>query len=444
MKPTPKGMCDILPEDAILRREVLELVEKIYRKYGFVPIETPALEYLATLRAKAGEEIDKQIFKFDDNELGLRFDLTVPLARVAANNAFAKPFKRYAIAPVWRKEEPQKGRFREFWQADIDIIGTKGMRAEAELLAAARESLLALGFKELRILINNRKILDALAAKLGIENKKEAIFRLLDKIDKVGEDAVKKEMGEVIGSEKTKKLFEIFDPEERSSLGDRDFNRSLEICSTEQTDRDRRSRDTKGDNKKKLEITRVLSEEGAIELEEIVAGCDFEVEVNLALVRGLGYYTGPVFEIKASDSIGSIAGGGRYDNLLGIYGQADYAVGISLGIERIINLIKEKKQKEDQTNKTYSKVFVACVKPELFEDSTKIASKLRKNNIACEVDLNERNLRKQLEYVNALAIPYLIVVGEREIKEGKFTLRDMKTGKEEKLSIDEIVNRLRV
>ena len=227
-KLAPKGMRDILPEDAILRREVLGIVENVYRRYGFVPIETPALEYLATLRAKAGEEIDKQIFRFDDNELGLRFDLTVPLARVAANNAFSKPFKRYAIAPVWRKEEPQKGRFREFWQADIDIVGTKGMRAEAELLTAAREVLDALGFKQLRILVNNRKILDALATKLGIENKKDAIFRLLDKIDKVGEEVVKKEMADVISSEKTKKLFEIFD--------------------------------TKGNNKKKLEVARSLSD----------------------------------------------------------------------------------------------------------------------------------------------------------------------------------------
>ncbi|MBS3068540.1 histidine--tRNA ligase [Candidatus Micrarchaeota archaeon] len=406
-KLAPKGMRDILPEDAILRREVLGIVENVYRRYGFVPIETPALEYLATLRAKAGEEIDKQIFRFDDNELGLRFDLTVPLARVAANNAFSKPFKRYAIAPVWRKEEPQKGRFREFWQADIDIVGTKGMRAEAELLTAAREVLDALGFKQLRILVNNRKILDALATKLGIENKKDAIFRLLDKIDKVGEEVVKKEMADVISSEKTKKLFEIFD--------------------------------TKGNNKKKLEVARSLSDEGASELEQIINGCDFEVEVDLELVRGLGYYTGPVFEIRASTEIGSVAGGGRYDNLLAVYGQPDYAVGISLGIERIITLIKERKKENE---KTYTKVFVANVKPEFFSNAADIANKLRASWVACETDLNERNLRKQLEYVNSLAIPFLIVIGEREVKEGKFTLRDMKTGKEEKLTLEEIIKRL--
>lgn len=404
MKSTPKGMRDVLPEDAILRREVLSIVEKVYRKYGFVPLETPAMEYISTLRAKAGEEIDKQIFVLKDEELGLRFDLTVPLARVAASNAFTKPFKRYAFAPVWRYEEPQRGRFREFWQADIDIIGTKGMRAEVELLAAAREALIALGFKELRILVNNRKILDALATKLGIEDKKEAIFRLLDKIDKVGEDAVKKEMPDVIGNEKTQKLFEIFD--------------------------------TKGDNKKKIKIASELNSEAAKELEEIVAGCAFEIEVDLALVRGLGYYTGPVFEIKASAEIGSIAGGGRYDNLLGVYGQSDYATGISLGIERIITLIKERKKENE---KTYTKVFVANAKPEFYSNAADIAKKLRTAGVACEVDLNERNLRKQFDYVNSLAIPFLIIIGERELKEGKFTLRDMKTGKEEKLKLEKII-----
>ena len=406
MKQTPKGMRDILPEDAIVRREVFETIERVYRKYGFVPLETPAMEYLATLRAKAGEEIDKQIFVLKDEELGLRFDLTVPLARVAATNAFAKPFKRYAFAPVWRYEEPQKGRFREFWQADIDTVGTKGMRAEAELLTAAREALIALGFKELKIILNNRKILDALAAKLGIENKKEAVFRLLDKIDKAGEDAVKKEMNDVIGSEKTKKLFEIFD--------------------------------VRGDNKKKLQIARNISEEGANELEEIISLCSFEIEINLSMVRGLGYYTGPVFEIKAGD-IGSIAGGGRYDKLLGIYGQEDYATGISLGIERIVALLKEKRERQ----KTYTKVFVANAKPEFYKDAIKAAKEMRDAGISTEADLNERNLKKQFDYANAMQIPYMMIIGERELKEKKFTLRDMKTGKEEKLELSKIIGKLK-
>lgn len=412
MKLAPKGMRDILPEDAMLRRGVLETIERVYRKYGFVPLETPAMEYLATLRAKAGEEIDKQIFVLKDEELGLRFDLTVPLARVAATNAFTKPFKRYQFAPVWRYEEPQKGRFREFWQADVDTIGTKGMRAEAELLTAAREALQALGFTQLKILLNNRKILDALAAKLGIEDKKEAVFRLLDKLDKVGEEKVREEMEAVIGKEKTKRLFEIFD--------------------------------TKGDNKKKLQAARSLSEEGANELEEILALCPFGIEINLAMVRGLGYYTGPVFEIKGDGGIGSIAGGGRYDNLLGIYGQADYATGISLGIERIIALIKERTAKENKpAAKTYTRVLVGNVKPEFYSNALQVAAELRKNDIPAEVDLNERNLKKQLDYVNAMGIPWMIIIGEREAKEGKVTLRDMQSGKEERLTVRDSIGRLK-
>ncbi len=407
MKLAPKGMRDVLPEDALFREEVIAKIKSVFRTYGFVTIETPALEYLSTLRAKGGEEIDKQIFVLDDKELGLRFDLTVPLARVAATNAFTKPFKRYAIAPVWRKEEPQKGRFREFYQADVDIVGTKSMRAEAEILTIARDVLAVLGFPNIRILINNRKILDALAKELDIENKKEAVFRLLDKLDKVGEEKVKQEMNEVIGKDKTKKLFEIFD--------------------------------TKGDNKKKLMVAEKITKEGAQELKEIISLCNFPVEIDLALVRGLGYYTGPVFEIRASDTIGSVAGGGRYDNLLNVYGQADYATGISLGLERIIILLKERIQ---SLQKTPTRLFVAGVKPELYTEVVTIATELRKNGIPTEVDLNERNLRKQLEYVNSLSIPFMIVVGERELKEGKFTLRDMKTGKEEFGSLKEIIKRL--
>ncbi|MEK6981775.1 MAG: histidine--tRNA ligase [Candidatus Micrarchaeota archaeon] len=408
MKGTPKGMRDILPEDAMLRRQVLELVEKVYRSYGYVPIETPAIEYLSTLKAKGGEEINKQIFIFKDEEVGLRFDLTVPLARVAATNVFTKPFKRYAFAPVWRYEEPQKGRFREFWQADIDIIGTKGMRAEAELLTAARNALVALGFKELRILLNNRKILDALAKKLEIEDKKESVFRLLDKIDKVGKEKVEEELNEVIGSEKTKELLSILT--------------------------------VSGDNKKKLEIIKSISEDGAKELEDILALTNFEIEIDLLLVRGLGYYTGPIFEIKGSENIGSIAGGGRYDNLLAVYGKEDAAVGISLGIERIITLLKEK---QIQLKRTYSSVLVANVKPEFYSYAAQIAGKLRENGINVETDLNERNLRKQFDYANSLGISYVIIVGEKEIKENKVTLRNMNLGDEKFLDLGATVSLLK-
>ncbi|HID72887.1 TPA: histidine--tRNA ligase family protein, partial [Candidatus Micrarchaeota archaeon] len=199
MKGTPKGMRDIMPEDMLIRESVKERITELYRSYGYRPLDTPALEYLETLRKKAGEEADKQIFVLKDERLGLRFDLTVPLARVAAGSDFPRPFKRYCIAPVWRKEEPQKGRFREFWQADVDIIGSSSMRCEAELLSLAKEVCSMFGFEKPKITLNNRKILEALAEELEMGREKEEVFRILDKIDKIGRAAVEEQLGLLLG-----------------------------------------------------------------------------------------------------------------------------------------------------------------------------------------------------------------------------------------------------
>jgi len=399
MNVTPKGMRDFLPEDMVLREKVIGTIKDVYQKYGFQPMETPAMETLDTLKAKAGDEVEKQIFIVED-DMGMRFDLTVGLARVVANTSFPRPFKRYQISRAWRKEEPQRGRFREFWQADADIVGTKGMRAEAELLSMAREVLEKLGFKKPVILVNNRKVLETLVKNLNIDERKIEIFRLLDKIDKIGEDEVKKQMEKVIG----KKVKELFS--------------AIEI---------------KGNNKKKLEAAKKIDEEAGKELEQIVDLCNFDVEVSLSLVRGMGYYTGPVFEIKLSKEIGSVAAGGRYDELLSVYGQGDYATGISFGIDRLVTLMKK------ENTEPFARVFVACVKPDIYKDAVKIAEKFRKKGIPTEVDLNERNLKKQFDYANALNIPYIAIVGERELKQKKINLRDMKTGKEKLVSVEEAV-----
>ncbi|MDD5022681.1 MAG: histidine--tRNA ligase, partial [Candidatus ainarchaeum sp.] len=337
---TPKGMRDFLPEDMLIREEVIEKIKKVYRKYGYLPLETPAMEYLKVLDSKqSGEEIAGQIFKIENSELGLRYDLTVPLARVASENSFPKPFKRYCIGRVWRREEPQKGRFREFWQADIDVIGSKSMRADAEAITAAREAIIELGFDTPKIIINNRKIMNSLSKKIGFEKEVNFVLRIMDKLDKIGENEVKKQLENKIGKEKTEKILK-------------------EII-------------VKGDNRKKLEIAKKVDEEGAKELEEIIKLCNFEIEIDFSLVRGLGYYTGPVFEIKLGDKIGSVAGGGRYDNLIGLYGQTDYAVGISLGIERLILLIKERSKE-----KTKTKVLVCAIDEKLYPDVLKIAEKI--------------------------------------------------------------------
>jgi histidyl-tRNA synthetase len=408
MKLTPKGMRDISPEDMFVREKVIETIRGIFRSYGYRPLETPAMEYLDTLRAKAGQEVDKQIFIIEGGEYGLRFDLTVPLARYAASTDAPKPFKRYAIDVVWRKEEPQRGRFREFYQADVDIVGSSSMRSEAELLSLARDICLAFGFDKPKIMLNNRKILDGIAAELGLGDEKGEVFRVLDKLDKIGQDEVEKLLREILGDKKADKLLEIIN--------------------------------SKGDNKKKLALAMKFSADGAKELEEILSFCDFPVEVDLFLVRGLGYYTGPVFEIKLSEGIGTVMAGGRYDNLLGVYGQPSPATGISVGIERLVTLLSERKK---ATKKTDSLVLVACIKPEFYKTALSVAAEFRKAGIACETDLNDRNIRKQFDYANALSIPFVAVIGEREVKSKSVTLRDMASGKEDAVPLAEAIKKVK-
>ncbi|MEW6748236.1 MAG: histidine--tRNA ligase [Candidatus Micrarchaeota archaeon] len=408
MKLTPKGMRDIGPEDMFIREEAMEKIRRIFRSYGYRPLETPAMEYLDTLRAKAGQEVDKQIFVIDGGEYGLRFDLTVPLARYASSTDSPKPFKRYAIDVVWRREEPQRGRFREFYQADVDIIGSPSMRCEAELLTLARDVCLAFGFDKPKIMINNRKILDGIAEKLDIkEDLKQELFRILDKLDKIGEKEVEKLLTEMFGKAKAEKVLKIIR--------------------------------AKGDNEKKLALAEQYSKEGAEEIRRILSMCEFPIEFDLFLARGLGYYTGPVFEIKLSEGIGTVLAGGRYDDLLGIYGQASPAVGISVGIERLVTLIAEKKRSAKRSD---SKVLVASVKPEFYGAAMKAAAAFRKAGIACETDLNERNVRKQFDYANALSIPFVAVIGEREAEAGTITLKDMESGKEETLPLADAIKRV--
>ena len=410
MKLTPKGMRDIGPEDMYIREEVIEKIRGIFRGYGYRPLETPAMEYLSTLRAKAGPEVDKQIFVIEGDEYGLRFDLTVPLARYASAVDIHKPFKRYAIDVVWRKEEPQRGRFREFYQADVDIIGSESMRCEAELLSLARDVCSSFGFSEPKIMLNSRKILDGIADSMEVDSStKGEMFRILDKLDKIGEGEVEKLLRELLGK-KAEDLLRII----RS----------------------------KGGNKEKLELAAKFSAEGAQEVRTILELCNFPVEFDLFLVRGLGYYTGPVYEIKLSEGIGTVIAGGRYDNLLGIYGQPAPAVGISVGIERLVTLIGEMKKSGDG-KKTDTRVFVAAVKGDTYQYACSVAAEFRKAGIPAETDVNDRHLRKQFDYANSLSIRYVAVVGEREANERKVTLRDMTSGKEEILAVDAAISALK-
>jgi len=401
---TPKGMRDFLPKDMMVREEIFQKIRETFREFGYVPLETPALEYLSTLNAKnqSGEEIAGQIFSLSDERLGLRFDLTVPLARVAASTSFPKPFKRYQIGRVWRREEPQKGRYREFWQADVDIVGCASMRAEGELLEVASLALRSLGFAEFKILLNNRKILNGVLDSAKIKEKGKAM-RILDKADKVGEKEAERMM--------------------RGEFGDK----GEEIL---------KMLPTKGTNDEKLAAAEQYSAEGVQELREIISYFP-HVEIDLRMVRGLGYYSGPIYEIKAPGLAATIAAGGRYDGLLSIYGKDEPATGISLGVERIALLLLEKQEK-----KTYTKIFIASL-PEAYSYALSVARKLREGGIETETDIMGRALGKQLDYANSLGIPFVAVVGKKEMEEKRITLKDMKTGGSSYLSVDEALKRLK-
>lgn len=386
-----KGMRDFLPPQMMQREKAFATIAETYREFGFQPLETPALEYLSTLRAKSGDEIAGQLFEISNSDLGMRFDLTVPLSRVAANTSFPKPFKRYQIGPVWRREEPQKGRFREFWQADADIVGSASMRAEAELLEMASLSLTRLGLKDFKVLLNSRKILNSILEYFGISGKRNEIFRTLDKIDKIGYESVYKTLEPTLG-EYSDQILPLFN--------------------------------LKGPNGDKLDALERYAPEGVAEvreLQDIFPKFNFEP----SLVRGLGYYSGTVFELKGTGKYkGSFAGGGRYDGLLELYGQGAPAVGISLGIERILLLLGEETGK-----KTYTEVFVATL-PDFYNEGLETAKSLRKNGVSAETDLIGRNIKKQFDYARSLLIPWVIIIGKKEAESKKVTLKNMKTGKE--------------
>ena len=404
----PKGMRDFLPEEMTRREFAVDTIKSVYRRFGFVPMETPALETVDVLEKKCGDEIKGQLFRVDDGRLALRFDLTVPLSRVASSNTFRKPFKRYCIAPVWRKEEPQKGRFREFVQADADIIGCTTMRAEAELIACACTAIEELGFSGATVRLNDRRIISAIAGKL-MPGKEGAILRVLDKREKIGNEnavAMLVELG--AKREVAKKLIDEL---------------------------------TGGSsNAAKLKFAVIYSPEAAKDLQQIIDmvkeyDAKIKIELDFSLVRGLDYYTGPIFEIKLSDEIGSVGGGGRYDNLLSMYGQGDSAVGISLGIERLMALMKDRKSEKKG-------VFVAAVEDALYPYALQVASSLRSDGIPAQTDLNGRNLKKQIEYA-ASSCAWLVVVGEKEKKEKKITLRNLESGKEEMMSAEEAVKKIK-
>ncbi|PIT84310.1 histidine--tRNA ligase [Candidatus Micrarchaeota archaeon CG10_big_fil_rev_8_21_14_0_10_45_29] len=409
---TPKGMKDFGGEDAIYRERMLESIKQVYKKWGYEPLSTPAIENVKTLCAKSGDEIAGQLFRIEKSELALRFDQTVGLARYVAGANMAKPYKRYIIANAWRREEPQKGRMREFLQADADIVGSADMRCEAELLAMSCEALQTLGFGEFEILLNNRKILNGIIKSLKIENAENAILRALDKLGKIGIEGVKKEI-------------------EACKVKRADIEQLLQVLMP-----------GKKENEKALELAKKYSQEGAGELENILCILKYaygieNVKVDLSLVRGLGYYTGPIFEISAGGGIGSVAGGGRYDELAGVYGKKEPAVGISLGVERLFALKKGKGEKISPCD-----VMIITFDDKSYGGAVRAAKRIREAGFSCRTDLMGRKVKNQLEYANACKIPFALIIGEKEMKSGKFALKDLKSGKQKEIGIEEVLENL--
>jgi histidyl-tRNA synthetase len=442
----PKGTRDFLPEEMIRRNYIFNTIRKVFEKHAFLPIETPAMENLSTLMGKYGEEGDRLLFKILNSgdfmtgvnfqeetshqlapkicEKGLRYDLTVPFARfvVQHREKLSFPFKRYQMQPVWRADRPQRGRYREFYQCDVDVIGTKSLLQEVELLQITYEIFEAFKIPVL-VKINNRKILSGIAEIMGLSEKIVDICVAIDKIDKIGKENVFSELQErEIPEEAIKKIVPFFDfsgkNEDKIAFLEHFFEKSK------------------------------IGKEGVEELKTVFDYCYklgiCEPELDITLARGLNYYTGAIFEVKAiNTAMGSISGGGRYDDLTGIFGLKDMSgVGISYGAERIYDILNECNLFPNEIGTPVKVLFLNFGEiEELY--ALKALAELRKNNIASEIYPNQTKIGKQMSYANAKQIPFVIMAGEEEIKEALFTLKNMKTGGQEKLELTEIIGKLK-
>jgi histidyl-tRNA synthetase len=438
-----KGTRDFGTQEMLRRNYIFDSIRKIFQKYAYLPIETPSMEQLTTLMGKYGEEGDRLIFKILNSgdfkqgvdmslnavplaakicEKALRYDLTVPFARyvVMHQNELSFPFKRYQMQPVWRADRPQKGRYREFYQCDIDIIGSNSLINEAELLKITDEVFHELGINIL-IKVNNRKILTAIATLIGMPEKLTDICVAIDKIDKIGKENVIKELSERGLTEKA--------------------NQQLEPL-FEMT----------GSNNQKLNVLKVLFQDipvGLLGIEEIEKMLKYAenlhvsstIELDIVLARGLNYYTGAIFEVRATDvSMGSISGGGRYDDLTGIFGLKGLSgVGISYGAERIYDTMMELNLFPKKIA-TPVKVLILNFGEKEMEYALPLLLALRKKQISSEIFPDNVKIGKQMNYANSKGIPFVIMAGEDEMKDHVFTLKNMQTGTQERITLQDILN----
>ena len=443
----PKGTRDFSPAEMMRRTYIFDSIKEVFRTFGYAPLETPAMENLSSLMGKYGEEGDKLLFKVLNSgdfaakvspeelansnalaakicEKGLRYDLTVPFARyvVQHQNEISFPFKRYQVQPVWRADRPQKGRYREFYQCDVDVIGSRSLMNEVELVRIVERVFRKLGIRVV-LKMNNRKILYGIAETIGYADKMIDITVAIDKLEKIGLDAVNAELVERgIDAESVARLRPILELE--------------------------------GDNMSKLaKLEEVIgeSETGRLGIEEMrtifgyaeALGVALDVELDLSLARGLNYYTGAIFEVKALDyAIGSICGGGRYDDLTGIFGMPGMSgVGISFGADRIYDVMCGLELFPADTMVTTKVLFVNLGEQEQLA-SLRAVDALRTAGISAEVYPDSAKMKKQMEYANRRGIPYVVIIGSEELAEGMATLKDMQRGEQIKVAIAELVQHI--
>ena len=428
----PSGLMELLPEDQIVFNKMLETIRKTYELFGFTPIETPAVEFTEVLLTKSGGETEKQVWKIAKGdgagELSLHFDLTVPLARYVAQRqeSLVFPFRRYQAQKVWRGERNQKGRFREFYQCDIDVIGTTNVLVDAEIPSVIFVAFKNLGFPNIMIRVNNRKVLNGFMAFLGCADKSKEILRIVDKIEKQGKEKVAEELEAlgIPGGSVTKIL---------------DF---IEI---------------KGGNEdvitklRSLEVSSPIFEEGVAELEIVAKAIEMfgvprdNFKLDLSIARGLDYYTGTVYETVLKDypEIGSVCSGGRFDDLAEYYTDKKLpGVGISIGLTRLFFKLKEAGL-IDSRKTTPTEVLIVQMDKEFISESIALASKFRNEGISTEVYTEGEKMGKQLKYASRTGVPFVAIIGEDEIKGGKISLKVMSTGEQDLVSFEDVIRKIK-
>ena len=434
-------MRDFLPDDVRKREYVIGVIKEVYELYGFEPLETPAAENIETLMGKYGEEGNQLIFKIlkrgvhegsGEVDLALRYDLTVPLARVVAEyrDKLPKFFKRYQIQPVWRADRPARGRFREFYQCDVDVLGSRSMVVEAEICAAAAEVLKRLGFNDFCIRLNHRKVLTGIlgVAGVGLEQHDGALVAL-DKLDKIGRKGVEEELASRnVTPVASQRLLDFFS--ELTAL-----EHAAEIAAGEDTTR-------KQDALNKAVLGRivefvsdnVMGSQGVSDLQSILefahaAGISRQIRVDPSLARGLSYYTGAIMEISVKDLAGSLGGGGRYDNLVGMFaGQDIPACGFSLGLERILVVMGEREMFPSNISGAAADVMVAIWSDESIGESIQLAQELRGQGLRVDLYPEADKLGKQFKYASIRGLPFVAVIGDEERARGEVAIKDLRTG----------------